>query len=259
MNQDILEPILRNKRAEVEAAKTAFKDAGHSRNPAGIPVPRRKLERKASLLLIAEIKRKSPSEGVIRTSFDPGQIARSFVEHNASAISVLTDSKYFGGSLDVLETVRGATELPILRKDFIIDPFQIFESKTAGADMVLLIARAIPNELAEFAQAALRLGLQVLIEVHNVSELDLVLKNVPPSGDVLIGVNNRDLATLKIDMNTCLDLAGRIPDQYLKVAESGISTTDDLEVLEQCGFDAVLIGTALATKPDILDHFGARR
>jgi indole-3-glycerol phosphate synthase len=255
MNRDILQEILQHKRAEVEKAKADWSALRHPSVFTYTPRQSRKLTRTGSLQLIAEIKRKSPSKGVIRPSFDPEQIARSFVEQNASAISVLTESKYFGGSLGVLETVRAEVDLPILRKDFIVDPFQIYESKAAGADIVLLIARAVPHDLEQLTAVAVEIGLQVLIEVHNAAELDLVVKKVAPSSEILIGVNNRDLATLTIDMNTCLELAARIPDGYLKVAESGIACKQDLEAAEGCGYDAVLIGTGLATNPDIVDYF----
>jgi indole-3-glycerol phosphate synthase len=255
MKETILEKIVRDKRLEIASAKEARPLADLQREMAGMTSAARKISRTGALQLIAEVKAKSPSGGVIRADFDPKQLAQSFAESNASAISVLTDNKYFGGSLDDLKTVREAAGVPVLRKDFIVDPYQIFESKAAGADLILLIARSTRGNFAELLDLALELDLQVMIEVHNKEELDLVLQTIPASTDILIGVNNRDLAAFSVDINTCLELADQIPDTYLKVAESGIETLAQLTDLERAGFDLALIGTGLATNPELLNYF----
>lgn len=255
MEETILEKIVRDKRLGIAAAEKTRPLDDIQREIAAMASPVRKLSKTGSLRLIAEIKAKSPSGGVIRMDFDPKILAQSFVENNAAAISVLTDGKYFGGSLDDLKAVRESANVPILRKDFIVDPYQIYESKAAGADVILLIARSTRDNLDELLNIALELGLQVLIEVHNEEELDFVLKTIPVSKDILIGINNRDLAAFSVDINTCLQLVGRIPDDYLKVAESGFEKVTQLNDVARAGFDLVLIGTGLASNPELLNYF----
>ena len=255
MKETILEKIVRDKRLEIAAAKEARPLEDLQREIAGMTRPARKISKTGGLQLIAEVKAKSPSGGVIRADFDPKELARSFALSNASAISVLTDNKYFGGSLDDLKTVREAADVLVLRKDFIVDPYQIYESKAAGADLILLIVRSTADNFPELLDLALQLDLQVLVEVHNKDELDLVLRRIPVSNDILIGVNNRDLAAFSVDINTCLELAGQIPDTYLKVAESGIETVEQLGELARAGFDLALIGTGLANNPALLNYF----
>ncbi len=259
MEETILEKIIRDKRLEVEAAKKIRPLEVLQREIVGITSPIRKLSKTGSLHLIAEIKAKSPSSGVIRADFDPKKLAQSFGESNASAISVLTDNKYFGGSMEILKTVRESAYLPILRKDFIVDQYQIYESKAAGADIILLIERSTRDNLNELLDLALEFGLQVLIEVHNKEELDLVLKKIPVSKDILIGINNRDLATFNVDINTCLELVNQIPDDYMKVAESGVEKVSQLNEVESAGFDLVLIGAGLAKNPELLKHFSGSK
>ena len=259
MKVTILEKIVSDKRLEIAAAKKARSLEELQQEIVGMTSPTRKISRSGGFQLIAEVKAKSPSGGVIRQDFDPKELARSFALTNASAISVLTDNKYFAGSLDDLRTVREAVDVPVLRKDFIVDPYQIYETKAAGADLLLLIARSTVENFTELLDLALRLGLQVLVEVHNEEELELVLRRIPASNDILIGVNNRDLSSFTVDIKTCLELADQIPDTYLKVAESGIETVAQLNDLERAGFDLVLIGTGLAKNPDLLDYFSAAK
>jgi indole-3-glycerol phosphate synthase len=255
MEETILEKIVGDKRLEIAVAKETRSLEDLRCEIDGLASFAKKLSKTGGLQLIAEIKAKSPSGGVIRSDFEPEMLAQRFVRSNASAISVLTDNKYFGGSLGDLKAVRGAAPLPILRKDFLVDPYQIYESKAAGADIILLIARSIRDNLGEFLELALKLGLQVLIEVHNKEELDFVLQRIPVSKDILIGINNRDLATFSVDVNTCVSLVNQIPDTYIKVAESGVEKVTQLNELERAGFDAVLIGTGLATNPELLEYF----
>lgn len=257
MGETILEKIVSDKRLEIATAKETRPLEDLQRELACMAGDAVKLSKTGGLQLIAEIKAKSPSGGVIRADFDPKNLAQIFVESNASAISVLTDNRYFGGSLDDLKAVRKAAKLPILRKDFIVDPYQVFESKAAGADIILLIARSTRGNLNELLDLALELGLQVLIEVHNKEELDFVLPGLPVSSDILIGINNRDLATFSIDIGTCLELVNQIPDTYMKVAESGIENVTELNELERAGFEMVLIGTGLANNPELMNYFSA--
>ena len=244
-----------DKRIEIAAAKKAKSLEDIQREIAHMAGFAKKLSKTGGLQLIAEVKAKSPSGGMIRADFDPKKLAQSFEQGGASAISVLTDNKYFGGSLDDLKKVQEAADLPILRKDFIVDPYQIYESKAAGADVILLIARSTRDNLRELLDLALELDLQVLIEVHNKEELDFVLKRIPVSNDILIGINNRDLAAFTVDIDTCLNLVNQIPDRYIKVAESGIEKVAQLNELESADFDLVLIGTGLANNPELLNYF----
>ena len=255
MGETILEKIVNDKRIEIAAAKKAKSLEDIQREIAHMAGFAKKLSKTGGLQLIAEVKAKSPSGGMIRADFDPKKLAQSFEQGGASAISVLTDNKYFGGSLDDLKKVQEAADLPILRKDFIVDPYQIYESKAAGADIILLIARSTRDNLERLLGLALELGLQVLIEVHTEEELDFVIKRIPVSRDILIGINNRDLATFDVDLNTSLELVKQIPDDYLKVAESGVERSAQLDELERAGFDLVLIGAGLAKNPELLDRF----
>jgi indole-3-glycerol phosphate synthase len=213
---------------------------------------------KKKLTLIAEIKRKSPSKGIIRKDFNPSQLALQFEKNKASILSILTDEKYFGGSLEIFEEIRKITSLPLLRKDFIVDIYQIWETKYIKADIILLLANVLNQNLKYFLDASLNLGLNCLIEVHTDKELQLVLeifKKIPQSSlsKILIGINNRNLNTFEVDINNCLNLKKLIPKEILTVAESGITTTSDLKKLEEASFDAVLIGEGLAKNKELLE------
>ncbi|HHT9134363.1 MAG TPA: indole-3-glycerol phosphate synthase TrpC [Candidatus Avalokitesvara rifleensis] len=198
--------------------------------------------------LIAEVKAASPSRGVLRRDMNPSQIALEYQEGGASAISVLTDEKFFHGKLAHLEAVRRAVKLPLLRKDFIIDRYQIIEARASGADAVLLIAAILDDKtLNALLSAASQLGLGSLVEVHTEEELKRVLKT--PA--TLIGINNRDLQTFKIDLATTLKLRPLIPDGKTVVSESGVKTRADVRLLEDAGVDAILVGEALVRSNDI--------
>ncbi len=201
-----------------------------------------------AIRIIAEVKKASPSKGVIREEFDPVEIARTYEENGATAISVLTDEKHFQGSLEYLKRIKEAVNLPILRKDFIIDEYQVYESRAAGADAVLLIAAVLGAEkLRALLNLCLVLGLAALVEVHDEEEL----KSALGAGAKLIGINNRDLKTFKTDLKTTIRLAPKASNGVVVVAESGIHTCDDIAKLKTAGATAFLIGEALMKEPDI--------
>ncbi len=201
--------------------------------------------------VIAEIKKASPSKGLIRAAFDPAWLARRYRTGGAAALSVLTDEPYFQGSLRNLELASAVAPLPCLRKDFMVDEYQIVEARAHRADAILLIAAALTAaELKRLAAAAHALALDVLVEVHSPDELADVLAALGETGADAIGVNNRDLKTFDVRLETSLELVGRIPEHVVRVAESGISTTEDLARLRAAGFDAFLIGESLMRQPD---------
>jgi indole-3-glycerol phosphate synthase len=201
--------------------------------------------------IIAEIKKASPSKGVIRVDLDVAWLARCYQQGGATALSVLTDEPYFQGSLRNLGIASSAVALPCLRKDFIVDEYQIVEARAHGADAILLIAGALTgDEMKHFAQSAHALALDVLVEVHTKSELDGVLDALGDSSADAIGVNNRDLKTFEVRLGTSLALIEHIPATTVRVTESGISTADDLSRLRTAGFDAFLIGESLMRQAD---------
>ena len=200
--------------------------------------------------LIAEIKKASPSRGVIRPDFDPVEIAKIYAGNGAAAISVLTEARYFQGSLDHLKNIRKALpdEIPLLRKDFIVDPYQIYESRAYGADSLLLIVAILePEKLQELLGISHELNMSCLVEVHNEAEVEIALK----SQAKIIGINNRDLNTFGVDITITERLRPLIPRDRIVVSESGIKERSDIEKLSQLGIDAVLIGESLMSAPDI--------
>jgi len=200
----------------------------------------------SGVAVIAELKKASPSKGLIRGDFPVAALTRELESAGAAALSVLTDERYFQGSLHNLEVASAATRIPCLRKDFIVDTFQIMEARAHGADAVLLIVAALtPSELAGLRACAHAWRLDVLCEVHDATELQRALD----AGFDLIGVNNRNLHTFQVDLNTSLELAERMPPRVVKVAESGIESGDDISRLRQAGYDAFLIGESLMRAP----------
>jgi indole-3-glycerol phosphate synthase len=192
-----------------------------------------------NLCVIAELKKASPSRGVMRPDFQPVEIAKSYQQAGAAALSVLTEEQFFQGSLEDLKMAREAVRLPVLRKDFIIDDYQVYESAAAGADAILLIVAALDDSgLRRFLALAEQLRVAALVEVHTEEELDRAIA----AGARIIGVNNRDLDTLEVDMETSIRLRGKIPPSCIAVSESGIKSGGDLERLARAGFNAVLIG-----------------
>jgi indole-3-glycerol phosphate synthase len=201
--------------------------------------------------VIAEIKKASPSKGLIRAEFDGSWLAERYFAGGAAALSVLTDEPFFQGSLKNLELASAAVPLPCLRKDFMVDEYQILEARAHHGDAILLIAAALSDgELQRFSQAAHNLSLDVLVEVHTAEELDRVLSALGESGADAIGVNNRDLRTFDVRLETSLELVKRIPTTVVRVAESGIATPEDMARLRSAGFDAFLIGESLMRQPD---------
>lgn len=197
--------------------------------------------------VIAEIKKASPSKGLLRAQFDPAAIARSYAEHGAGCLSVLTDQRFFQGSAEDLAAARGACNLPVLRKDFIVDPYQIYESRALGADCVLLIVAALDlPRMLELESVAASLGMAVLVEVHDRVELDLALRLATP----LIGINNRDLRTFETKLETTLALLPHVPAPRIAVTESGILAPEHVRRLRRGGMRAFLIGEAFMRAAD---------
>jgi indole-3-glycerol phosphate synthase len=201
--------------------------------------------------LIAEVKQASPSKGVLRENFDPLAIARAYEQYGASALSVLTDTVFFHGSLDILKTIRESVPLPVLNKEFMVDELQFYEARAYHADAILLIVAALDRvQLIDYYHLARQeFGLDVLIEVHHERELDLVLERLPEAP--LVGINNRDLTTFVTSLDVTCRLAKRIPVDKLIVSESGIATRDDVRRVAEAGVRAILVGEALMTAGDI--------
>lgn len=243
----ILDDIIKNKREELAAVKKTqplqrleelVKTAPATRGFARALT--RDMQEKNRI--IAEVKKASPSKGVIRQSFDPVAIAREYEQAGAAAVSVLTEEKYFQGKLAYLQEIKKSISLPLLRKDFIFDSYQVYEARAYGADALLLIAAALdPVLLQELLGLTYRLSMDALVEVHTREELDVVL-----AGDArIIGINNRNLHTFKTDIMTTVDLLAAIPDGKIVVSESGINTAADIRKLKDAGADAFLIGESL--------------
>lgn len=247
----MLAQILEHKREEVAARKMALSPA-QMRRRAGEQAPARAFAaalRREQVAVIAEIKRASPSRGPLAPDLDPAALARRYEQGGAAAISVLTDSRFFAGSLDDLAAARNAVGLPVLRKDFVIDPYQVFEARAAGADAVLLIVAALADvQLRDLLALAGEVGLVSLVEAHSRAEVERALA----AGARLVGVNSRDLRTFKVDLATVEELAPLVPADCVLVAESGISARADVERLAAVGVDAVLVGETLVRADDVV-------
>lgn len=247
----ILSRIIEEKRRVVEEAKRLRPQEELAKQIESSPARssfKKYISRPHHINLIAEIKKASPSRGIIRGDFNPAKIAMTYQANGASAISVLTDERFFEGKLEYIKTVKEHVSLPVLRKDFIIDEYQIYESVAAGADAILLIAEILaPAELSAFYNLAVSLGLDVLVEVHNEEDVDKALA----SGAAVIGINNRDLHTFKVDLNITQKLLRMIPAGKIRVSESGIKTYEDVMFLKSMGINAVLIGEAFMEASDI--------
>jgi indole-3-glycerol phosphate synthase len=251
---DALSRICADTRDEVERRKAATslavlkKQIAHMDPPRGFGAALKATVMEGRCGLIAEIKKASPSGGLIRPEFDPAALAKAYADAGATCLSVLTDAPYFQGDADHLRIARAAVALPVLRKDFMIDPWQIYESRAMGADCILIIMAALTNAVAIELEAVARgLDMDVLVEVHDRQELDRALGLQTP----LIGVNNRNLKTLKTDLQTTLDLAEFVGPDRLLIAESGVRTREDVQRLGQAGAQCMLIGESLLRQQDV--------
>ena len=250
---DILQKIVARKAEEIAERSARLSLDELRRQAQNLPPPRPfagDLERtiaRGRPAVIAEIKRASPSKGLLRDPFRPAEIARSYAAAGACCLSVLTDRDFFQGSEDYLREARAACDLPVLRKDFIIDPYQVYEARLIGADCILLIVAALEDAtLLELARLAVDLDLDVLVEVHDATELQRALA----IGATLIGVNNRNLRTFETRLDTTLDLLPRIPAGHTVVTESGIHTPADVALMREHGVHAFLVGEAFMRAPD---------
>jgi indole-3-glycerol phosphate synthase len=249
----ILDRIMAVKRAELAAASKAVPPSKVEKMAEGAPAARdfvaalkMRLDAGAAAV-IAEVKRASPSKGLLREDFVPADIARSYEAGGAACLSVLTDREFFQGAAEHLETARAACTLPVLRKDFIIDPYQVLEARAMGADCILLIAACLSlREMKPLEALAMKLGMAVLVEVHDASELDAALQLRTP----LIGINNRDLRTFQIRLETTVDLMQYTPENRIVVTESGIAAPEDVARLRRHGVNAFLVGEAFMRSPD---------
>ena len=252
---DILKKIIAHKKEEVAAAKSSIaiselkgRIADLEDVPRGFELQLRQAVASEWTAIIAEVKKGSPSKGIIRAGFDPLEIAEIYQNNGATCLSVLTDEKFFLGHLRFLALIRETVSLPLLRKDFICDPYQIFEARAAGADAILLIAAMLDlNQLCEFHAVARELRLDVLLEIHDEQEMEKALR----TDCTLIGVNNRNLRTFETDLDTTRRLARLMPIERLLVAESGINSRSDIERLAVDGAKAFLIGESLMRETDI--------
>ncbi len=260
---NILDKIIADKKAEVERGQSQRSLEELKAQVLSMPKCRNFYKavtkpNSRGLNVIAEVKKASPSAGVIREEFDPVAIAQTYRRCGADAISVLTDEKYFQGRLEYISQIKEAVDLPILRKDFIIDMWQVYESRVAGADAILLIAELLkPGELMDLMIAAAELTLTALLEVHEADTLLAVrsLIGFPKKGYSVLGINNRNLATMQVDLGTSCRLAGLLDNKSELVAESGIRTRADVEKLKSVGVKAVLVGQVLCGSTDIEEKF----
>ncbi len=247
MSSDTLKKIIATKQEEVQQGKQLISELAWLTKAAQLGSTRgfvRAIEQTLSQnkpAVIAEVKRASPSKGILRENFDPKAIAKSYAEHGATCLSVLTDQQYFKGAPHYLEWARTESGLPCLRKDFIIDPYQIIQARGLHADAILLIVSVLGlSQLQEFEACAVELGMDVLVEVHNAEEMDLALQLKTP----LIGVNNRNLRTFETRLQTTLDLLQQLPKGRILVTESGIATQQDVLLMQQHNVNTFLVGEA---------------
>jgi indole-3-glycerol phosphate synthase len=250
---DILQTIVAVKLEEVAAARAARSlaslrdDAEARRDVRGFEAALRGRMAAGRAAVIAEVKKASPSKGVLREHFVPADIAASYARHGAAGLSVLTDQRFFQGSVAYLQQARAACELPVLRKDFIVDAYQVYEARAMGADAVLLIAACLDDaQMADLEATALALGMAVLVEVHDGAELDRALRLKTP----LVGINNRNLRTFEVTLSTTLELLPRVPAGRLLVTESGILAAADVARMRAAGVHAFLVGEAFMRAPD---------
>jgi indole-3-glycerol phosphate synthase len=250
---DILQRIVAVKHEEIEAARARLPlaqvraEAAARRDTRGFEAALRRRVASGMAAVIAEIKKASPSKGVLREDFRPADIARSYSQHGATALSVLTDERFFQGAGAYLEQAREACDLPVLRKDFIVDEYQLYEARATGADCILLIAACLDDaRMAALETCALALGMDVLAEVHDGAELERALRLTTR----LVGVNNRNLRTFGVSLQTTLDLLAQVPRDRLLVTESGILSRSDVQRMRDAGVHSFLVGEAFMRAPD---------
>lgn len=247
----ILDTIVANKQEEIKIQKSQLPLSELRRTLRDTPPTRdfkAAISMPGQINLIAEVKKASPSKGIIREDFDPIAIARIYQSSGAAAISVLTDERFFQGSLSYLTAIREATSIPLLRKDFIIDEYQIYQARAAGADAILLIAAILELKTMQiFLNIAHSLDLDCLVEVHTESEL----KKVLDTDAQVVGINNRDLRTFQTNIDTTVQLRKLIPQDKVVVSESGIHSRQDVKMLQECGINAILVGESLMRSADI--------
>ena len=250
---DILQRIVEVKRDEIAAARPKrsaadLQDIARTQSaPRGFAAAMRTHIGRGDAAVIAEVKKASPSKGVLRADFDPAAIAASYARHGAACLSVLTDVQFFQGHADFLAQARAACALPVIRKDFMIDPYQVVEARAMGADAILLIAACLGDgQMGELEAAAFEQGLDVLVEVHDGDELDRALRLKTP----LVGINNRNLRTFEVTLQTTLDLMGNVPADRVLVTESGILVQPDVAKMRGAGVHAFLVGEAFMRAPD---------
>jgi indole-3-glycerol phosphate synthase len=251
-HSDVLNKIMQHKAEEVDFAKrqVSFADvkamAGDQSETRGFVNALSAKVKQGDSAVIAEIKKASPSKGVIRPDFDPIQIAESYAENGAACLSVLTDEEFFKGHMDYLKQARAACDLPALRKDFMLDDYQVFEARANGADCILLIVAALEDGLMQdLAGRAVELGMDVLVEVHNAEELERGLRLGMPT----IGINNRNLRNFSTSLDTTIDLLKFIPDDVMVITESGIHTNEDVQLMRDNSVNSFLVGEAFMREP----------
>jgi indole-3-glycerol phosphate synthase len=253
MTGTILDKIAAHKKGEVQESKERRPQKVLKKRIAGLNATRSfkaALAHEDRISLIAEIKKASPSAGILRDDFDAMEIAQTYEKEGADAISILTDEAFFQGSLVTLSIIREMSSLPLLRKDFIIDPYQIYEARAFGADAILLIVSLVsPDTLRSYLKTAQSLELAALVEVHAEEELHIAVE----AGADIIGINNRNLHTFAVDMENTLELLPELPEDVLCVSESGINNADDIKQLRRAGVDAVLVGTAFMKAKNIAE------
>ena len=250
---DILNQILRDKareiveRAELVSLPELSRQVEHLPPTRGFAAAIQEKLDSNKVAVIAEIKKASPSKGIIRENFQPADIARAYAANGAACLSVLTDEKYFKGHAEYLKAARAACDIPVLRKDFMIDPYQIYEAREMGADAILLIAAALGDPMmSDLEQTAIALGLDVLVEVHNEQELERALRLKTP----LLGINNRNLRTFETSLETTISMLSMIPDEKIVISESGIHDRNDIQRLRENKVNGFLIGEAFMRETD---------